>query len=229
MKNIKKIFFLRGATLLLSVFFMLFGKEPLYAQTNLSVGYYDFNSASRNLVLWADKTYKKKHLVGVGIKYHLDDPIRSNFSNGLEYRTISADAWYQRLGFMAQYQRNFLWNTKFFQPFLFYNFQATYGFRKMDGFYDWVSGRWQKQVLINDMYLFENQIGIGVDIHISKKIHLYFNAGAGLVFYWYATQYPPYLPLEKKFLNVTNTGRDFDRMLSGGIKYELIPRSDPKR
>jgi hypothetical protein len=197
----------------------IFRTHYVAAQTHIGLGYYDFNSTSRNIVLWADKTYKRKHVLGVGIKYHFDDPIRSDFSNGLDYRTISADKWYQRLGFMMQYQKKVLWNNKIFKPFLFYNFQGTYGFQKQDGFYDWVSGRWQKQLLVNELCLFENQMGVGLDLHLSKKLRFYLNAGIGLVFYWNMNQ-----PLvEKKFLKVTSTSRDWDRMFSGGIKYELIP------
>jgi hypothetical protein len=216
---IKKVFSLKGAIVLLSFFFTMLCEEMIYAQTNVNLGYYDFNTTSRNIVLWVDKTYQEKHVFGAGIKYHLDDPIRSDFSNGLNYRSISANKWYQHIGFMTQYQRSFLWNHKKLKPFLFYNFQATYGFRKQDGFYDWASGRWRKKLLVDEMYLFENQIGFGIDFYLSKKIRFYLNAGIGLVFYWYMNQ-----PLvEKKFLNVTTTNRDFDRMFSGGIKYELIP------
>jgi hypothetical protein len=206
---------------------LIFGAKNVSAQTNIDLGYYDFNSTSRNIVLWVDKTYQKKHVFGAGIKYHFDDPIRSDFSNGLDYRTISANKWHQRLGFMMQYQRNFLWSNKRIQPFLFYNFQATYGFQKQDGFYDWVSGRWQKQLLVTELCLFENQIGVGLDFNLSKKTRLYLNAGVGLVFYWYMNQ----ALVEKQFLNVTSTSRDFDRMFSGGIKYELIsaPKKFPKK
>ncbi len=53
----------------------VFRTHYISAQTHIGLGYYDFNSTSRNIILWADKTYQKKHVLGMGIKYHLDELI----------------------------------------------------------------------------------------------------------------------------------------------------------
>jgi hypothetical protein len=205
-------------------FFMMWlwtgGATDGNAQINLNLGYYDFNIASRNIILWADKTYHNKHIVGMGIKYHLDDPIRSDFSKGTMYRTLSAEKWYEHFGVMVQYKRKLPFKTAFLDPFLFYNFQTTYGSKKIDRFYDFSRRKWwDTTFIVKQMCLFENQIGAGIDIHLSKKVSLYMSVGIGLVFDWNFNE----ALMEKKFLNITSTYRSFDRMLSGGIKYEWIP------
>lgn len=206
--------------LILSIY--LIHCAPVFAQTHLNIGYYDFNMTSRNFVLWVDKTFKQKHTLGIGIKYHLDDPIRSDFSQGSYYRTISSEKWYEPFGFMLQYQRKLPLKNDFFDISWFYNFQGTYGFVKASEIYLLNSRRWIRgQFTLGELLLWENQVGLTLNIHLTPKINCYFNAGIGMVFYWdfYNNQLYQQIPA----LNVTSTSRDFDRMLSVGIQYELIP------
>jgi hypothetical protein len=211
---------LKGAILLLSFWFSMFLKAELCAQTNLGFSYYDFDVASRNLVLWASKTYQEKHVWSVGLKYHFNDPLGADQTKGSYYRTIQVDKWYQQMGVMAGYERKLKWKNNFLEPFLWYNFQFTYG--NVRNYYDVINiitkVRTIELITFGPKYFFENQIGVGCHLKLTDRIRCHLNAGVGLAFIWDFD--PQYEPINR--FGMRSTTRDPDRMFAAGIQYELI-------
>lgn len=176
----------------------------LAAQSDLT---FAFNStpAGRNLTLGYAKTCKVNNVLGVGLRYNINQLAHPDDQDHLFYKRLYATEFIEHLGIQAYYQRNIFNNLPAIKPFLLYDIQATKSVTRNNfdpdiehfGPFVWI----------------EHSIGIGFKVNIYKSLHLVQKAGMSVVWLIGKDDQIP-----ETYDNFTY---EFGYLLSTGLSYRL--------
>lgn len=182
-----------------------------YSQYSMGLGFHDLWTTSRNIsVSMGYKKINKEYIIG--LKYHLNDPIK--WHSSIYERNLNSSKTLQSVGFIGEYRRFFKRKKQaIVNPFVFYQLQVTHKTIKSE---DWVlylvDSTWRYEIITEGPYWFwENHIGIGTNIKLTKNLNLFLNAGGGLTLIGGT--------LDNDFLGIATW--QFSRLFSGGITYQF--------
>ena len=164
------------------LFVISFSILQTFAQRSISVGYYDSEITSRNIGITAS-IRKGKKTYSYGIKYHINDALKSWTSLG---RNLYANNFAQRFGILLGYERDLFRNKKVAVK-ASYNLQGTMsGDRNLIHGIDFGTGLYVEEVLERKtVYFVDNIVGFVLDAKVNDKIGFYAKFGGGLMNSWY--------------------------------------------
>ncbi len=202
-------------TLLLVVFI----SNQAFTQTGIKLDYAFYDITGNNIAISYSKVFKKKHYWSMGLKFHIDDPVRD--IPLIFTRQLKAQNFLENLGLSAEYRRLIkLSKSVTFYPF--YHFQFT---RKSPvipfSALDLGTGMIIDTFLVfKPINYWDNAIGLGFEFKLSRKMSFNLNAGVGVTF--------PFL-YDNSFFGSGKIDYVFIKMFSGGISYQLTEYKKPLR
>ena len=199
--------------------FVVIISNQAYTQTGIKLDYAYYDITGNNIALSYSKVFKKKHYWSIGLKFHIDDPLRDiplTFT-----RQLQAQNFIENIGLSAEYRRLIkLSKSVTFYPF--YHFQFT----RKSPVIPFTALDLGTGMIIDTFLVFkpinywDNAIGVGFEFKLSRKISFNLNAGVGVTF--------PFL-YDNTFFGSDKISYEFIYMFSGGISYQLTKYKKPKR
>lgn len=174
--------------LLLSILFC-FICYGLFSQYRVGISYILSDITTKNISIFGQYDVNKKHQIGLGIKYHFNDDSTQKISRYSRYfyRNLNAEKLKNRIGITFEYKYRF-YDGEWLKPYLFYNGQFI---RIGSKFFDdqtvtdiltGITRISNEQITFDPINFFENHIGLGIDISLSKEIRIFAGISAGITF-----------------------------------------------
>ena len=198
---------------------VVFISKQSFTQTGIKLDYAFYDITGNNIALSYSKVFEKKHYWSIGLKFHVDDPVRD--IPLIFTRQLKAQNFFENLGLTAEYRRLIkLSKSVTFYPF--YHFQFT---RKSPvipfSALDLGTGMIIDTFLVfKPINYWDNAIGVGFEFKLSRKISFNLNAGVGVTF--------PFL-YDNTFFGSDKISYEFIYMFSAGISYQLTKYKRPQR
>ncbi|RMG28692.1 MAG: hypothetical protein D6730_05090 [Bacteroidetes bacterium] len=171
----------------ITIFFLLALIWSIQAQNKLThelAGYFEFAHIGQGFAL-SYKGNLKRHAVILGIRYHQNTIVKDDQRHVFKNRFYARN-FRERLGLNLGYHFSFPLKHSDIHPFLFYNLQIAHMGTKSQVYWAYGTLNGQRVYVKGSMDLLpmtsiDNIIGLGFSARLYKQVHLYIQAGGGIV------------------------------------------------
>ena len=200
----------------------------LFSQYRVGVSYILSDITPKNISIFGQYDINKRHQIGFGVKYHINDDSTQKISRYSRYfyRNLYSEKFKNKIGITFEYKYRF-YDGEWLKPYLFYNGQyIRIGSKFFDDqtVTDLLTGIVRisnEQTTFDAVNFFENHIGIGLDVSLHKKLRIFAGISGGITLLSDLYTIEDLNAKKTKYAFFGGNYNEFSWLFNTGISYSL--------